>query len=121
MNVSDTPVLVPLTHEHLVELLGEDGRKPSVKGVAAFVGGKLVAVAGLFYMPGNVVAFCELKDEARPYRNLIALVGAKLIRDAKKRHKRILAMIDRAEPTAETWLTRLGFKHEEGDLWICRV
>lgn len=115
------PVIVPLTHDHLVEWHGEEGRGPSVKGVAAYVEGKLVAVAGLFYMPGHVVAFCDLKDEARPYKMLIGLTAARVIREAKQRHKRILAMIDRKEPTAETWLTRLGFTHEHGDLWIWRA
>lgn len=120
MNPSD-PVIVPLTHEHLVEWHGEEGRKPSVKGIAGYVDGKLVAVAGLFYLPGNVVAFCDLKDEARPHKTLIGLAGAVLIREAKQRHKRIIAMIDRSEPTAERWLTRLGFRQHEGDLWIWRA
>ena len=112
---------MPLTHDHLVEWHGEEGRRPSIKGVAAFLDDKLIAVAGLFFMPGHVVAFCDLKDEARPFKKLIALTGARLIRDAKKRHKRIIAMINRNEPTAATWLTRLGFRQEDGDLWVCRV
>lgn len=120
MNAS-SPVLVPLTHEHLVEWHGEEGRRPSVKGVAGYVEGKLVAVAGLFYMPGNVVAFCDLKDEARPHKLLIGLTARLILRDAMKRHRRIIAMIDRSEPTAEAWLSRLGFKHEQGDLWIWRA
>jgi len=114
---SDRPIIVPLTHDHLVEMLGEDGRRPSVKGIAAYVGGKLVGVGGLFFMPGHVVAFCELREEARPYRTTIAMAAAVLIREAKRRHKRIIAMIDRTEPTAEKWLTKLGFTHQQGDLW----
>lgn len=121
MSASETPVLVPLTHDHLVEMLGEEGRRPSIKGVAGYVDGKLAGVGGLFYMPGHVVVFCELKEEARKHGLVIALAAAKLIREAKRRHKRIIAMIDRNEPTAETWLTRLGFVPENGDLWIWRA
>ena len=121
MIASDKPVLVPLTHEHLVEWHGDAGRGPTVKGIAGFIGGKLVAVAGLIYYPGTVVAFCELRDEARPHKVLIGLTAARMLREAKQRHKRIVAMIDNAEPTAERWLARLGFRHEQGDLWIWRT
>ena len=121
MSESDGPVIVPLTHEHLAEWYGDEGRKPSINGIAGFIGGKLVAVAGLFYMPGNVVAFCELKEEARAHRLLIALTAARLLNKAKQRHKRIIAMVDRAEPTAERWLSRLGFEQESGDMWIWRT
>jgi len=131
MKASDKPVLVPLTREHIIEMVGEEeGRRPTFKGIAGFVGGKLVAVAGLRYLPGHVLVFCHLKDEARPYAHTIALAGAVLIREAKRRHKRLIAMRDDKEPTSERWLTRLGFRPSETtvaangnerELWIiCR-
>lgn len=124
------PVIVPLTRAHIIEMVGEEeGRRPTFKGIAGFVGGKLVAVAGLRYLPGNTLVFCHLKDEARPFANLIALAGAVLIRDAKRRHRRLIAMRDDEEPTSERWLTRLGFRPSDTiveangtkrELWVCQ-
>ena len=63
--------VVPLTHEHMVEWYGEVGTIPTIKGIAGFVGEELVAVAGLHYNKGNVVAFCSLSEGAKPFKKLI--------------------------------------------------
>lgn len=125
------PVIVPLTREHIIEMVGEEeGTKPTFKGIAGLVDGKLVAVAGLRYLPGHVLVFCHLKEEARQFKALIALAGAVLVRDAKRRHKRLIAMRDDDEPTSERWLRRLGFEPSDAtvaangtmrELWICRA
>lgn len=116
-----TPEIVPLTHEHLADWYGSEGYLPTVKGIAGFVDGKLVAVAGFWITQGKVVAFCNLREEARPYRKTMHRVAVELIEAAKLRHKRILAVCDPAEPTAPRWLSRLGFQHEEGDTWSWQI
>ncbi len=132
MIASERPVLVPLTHDHLVEWHGETGRNPSMRGIAAFIGGNLVAVAGLAFRPGTVFAFCELRDEARPHKLLLAWSAAKLLRDAKAKHKRIATFHDASEPTSERWLRRLGFEptgtcladeqnNTQREVWIWRA
>lgn len=115
------PEIVPLTHEHLEAWYGHDGRAPTVKGIAGFVDGKLVAVAGFWLNKGVVIAFCSLKHEARPYKLLIHRTALKLFAEAKQRHKRIIAVCDANEPTAPNWLRRLGFRHEEGDIWSWQI
>lgn len=113
--------IVPLRHEHLSEWYGEEGRQPTVKGIAAFVDGKLAAVAGFMIVGGRVVAFCDLKEEARPYRKSIHQTALKLMADAKQRHKRIIAYCDPKEPTAPNWLRRLGFREEDGGIWAWQI
>lgn len=113
--------IVPLTHEHLAEWYGADGYQPTVKGIAGLVDGKLVAVAGFLLSQGNVIAFCELKDEARPFKKTIHRTAIELMEAAKKQHKRIIAKRDPDEPTAANWLRRLGFVQGEGDVWEWRI
>lgn len=111
------PEIVPLTHELLAEWYGDKAYQPTVKGVAAFVDGKMVALAGFWLSKGNVIAFCELRDEARPFRKTIHKTALDLMDEAKRRHKRIIALCDENEPTAPNWLRRLGFRQGEGDVW----
>jgi hypothetical protein len=112
----------PLRREHLVAWHKDKGAGPTIlRGVAGFVDDQLVAVAGLVFAGGHVVAFCDLKEEARPHKTLIHWAATKLMREAKKRHKRIIAQCDPQEPGAARWLQRLGFVHEEGDLWAWQV
>lgn len=113
-----TPVIVPLERDHLIEWYGDDGRGPTVKGVAAFLDDKLIAIAGFRMSGGHVIAFCDLKDEARPWKAAIHRTAVKLIQEAKTRHRRIIAICDESEPTAPKWLRRLGFNQDEGEVWV---
>ncbi|ESY02743.1 hypothetical protein [Mesorhizobium sp. LNJC405B00] len=109
--------VVPLTREHLTGWYGDKGSGPTVRGIAGIVDGKLAAVAGFWFSRGNVIAFCSLKPEARPYRHAIHRTALGLMQEAKTRHKRIIALCDRDEKTSAKWLSRLGFKPDEGDVW----
>lgn len=113
--------IVPLKHEHLAAWYGDEAYQATIKGVAAFVDGKLAAVAGFHIVRGTVVAFCGLSDEARRYRKTIHKTALELMEEAKGRHKRILALCDPKEPTAPNWLKRLGFRQGEGDVWEWRI
>lgn len=109
--------IVPLTHEHMRQWCGETGSLPTIKGIAGYADGKLVAIAGFRIFRGEVVAFCDLRDGARPFKKLIHKTALKLMASATKHHRRIVAQCDPNEPTAPSWLRRLGFHHVEGDLW----
>lgn len=111
------PEIVDLTHAHLVEWYGADGRGPTVKGVAAFLDGKMIAVAGFKITHGHVIAFCDLKPEARPWKAAIHRTAVRALKEAKLRHRRIVAFCEENEPTAAKWLTRLGFEQERGNVW----
>lgn len=113
--------IVPLTHGHMREWYGEQGILATIKGVAGFVDGKLVAVAGFRIFRGEVLAFCGLKAEARPFKIAMHKTALALFDEARRYHKRIVAQCDPDEPTAPRWLKRLGFVQEDGDVWIWRT
>lgn len=116
------PEIVPLTRDHVIEWYGEDGRGPTFRGIAAFLDGKMIAIAGFRIMRGNVIAFCDLKDEARPFKTAIHRTAIGLLGEAKSRHRRILAVCDANETTAPKWLTRLGFcPTDEPEVWEWRT
>lgn len=107
----------PLTHSHLEEWYGDRGRGPTVKGIAGFVDGKLVAVAGVMIRSGKVLAFCDLREEARPYKHHIHRTAMRILSEAKQHHRRIIAYCDRSEEGSAKWLARLGFREEENGVW----
>lgn len=117
----NAPEIVPLTHEHLADWYGERGYLPTVKGIAAILDGKLIAVAGFWLTKGLVIAFCNLREEARPFRKTMHRVALDLMTEAKRRHKRIIAKCDPGEATAPNWLRRLGFREEEGEVWAWQI
>ena len=109
------PVIAPLTVDDLAEF--GRGTFPSVKGIAARLDGCLVAIGGIAFIDGRVVAFCDLRPAARPYK--VTIYGeARGIMDAARRDGRrlIWAEADPAEPNARRWLQRLGFRpHPAGE------
>lgn len=116
-----TVEIVPLKHEHLVAFYGPDGRGPSVKGVAGLVDGELVGVGGFALLGGKVLAFCDVKEAARPFKMAIHRSAVRLMCEASKRHRIIFAEIDGNEAGAAAWLSRLGFTEDEGGRWIWRA
>lgn len=60
---------------------------------------------------GVVIAFADVTDEAKKHPVRLHRAALKVLADAKAAgHRFIYAQIDNNEPTAERWLTRLGFK-----------
>lgn len=112
--------IVPLDHSHLVAFYGDKGRGPTVKGVAAFVDGRLVAVGGLAIVSGKVVAFCDLKPEARPFKAAIHRTALRVLDQARRHHRRIVAICDETEPGAPKWLAKLGFRENHEGEWEWR-
>ncbi len=97
--------------------------RSTVKAIVARIDGEPVALAGLWYMSGLVIAFCELKPKARPYKKTIHKVAMRIIAYAKSRHKFIFAQISDDEETAERWLRRFGFEPygDDGAYRLCQA
>jgi hypothetical protein len=114
------PEIVPLRRGHLVEWFGEDGLRPTVKGIAVLLDGKLIAIAGVRYVHGTVVMFCGLREEARAFKKTTHKVAIELVREASGRHRRIIAEPDDDEPTSRRWLSRLGFEPDDDGIWVWR-
>lgn len=111
-----TVVFRPATAKDVVEF---SASLPPYR-VRAFVGeidGVALGVGGLAYLPdGSVLAFCDLKDEARRYPVALHRAGLATLRFAAELGiKKILATADNMQPAAERWLLRLGFAPVEID------
>lgn len=93
----------------------------TVKAIVARIDGEPVALAGLWYMKGLTIAFCDLRPKARPYKKTIHKVAMKIIAYAKARHKFIFAQINDDEGTADRWLRRFGFEpYGDDGAYLCR-
>lgn len=88
---------------------------PSVTAFVAELDGELIAMWGLGYSGGKVIAFCDLKPEARKFKKTMHRAALRLMGRARMaEHRFIYASADPNEPTAERWLTRLGFVPVDG-------
>lgn len=90
-----------------------------MKGIVAVKDGKVIGAGGLAFKNGVVCAFADLTDEVRPFKTMIHRTAVRFLKEARKRHRRIYVEMDEQEPTAERWLTRLGFRKvgESEILW----
>lgn len=114
------PTVVDLKRDHLVAWFGDDGNQPTVKGKAAILDDEVIGVGGLAHVAGHWFAFTDLKPEAKRYKVFLHRTVSRYLAGQRGRHKRIFASEDGKEPTAEKWLSRLGFKPEQSGVWVWR-
>lgn len=113
--------LRPATAEDLRAFAG--GPAPTAKAVAGVLDGAVVALGGLAFVDGKVVAFCNVTPSIRKYPVLIHRTALRVMADARRAgHRIIYAQPDPDEKNASKWLGRLGFKpvDENGTLWRWR-
>jgi hypothetical protein len=74
--------------------------------------GKLLAVGGFTFMPGDTVAAFLIKAEgAERYPVTLHRAGITAMRTAVEAgYRRIVALADKTNPAAERWLVRFGYK-----------
>ena len=111
----------PVTKEDLVRFYkGEP--YPTMKAWLAIVDDEDAGISGLAYLRGLVVAFMDLRDNARPCK--LAMMGylKRGVYEAKEKHRVIFAVEDQNEPTAPRLLKALGFEKIDDGLnnwrWI---
>lgn len=81
----------------------------TLRAYVALLDGKPVALGGISYRDGLVLAFMEIKDEMRPYKFSIGKFAAKLP-ELFGQGVPGMAIADPNEPTADRLLRWLGFK-----------
>ena len=79
--------------------------------------GRVIGIGGVQIMGnGTLVAFVDLTSEMRCYPLSLHRAAVRFMREAKRTGiRRIVAAADPAQPAAERWLFRLGFKLVEID------
>lgn len=113
--MADQPVIRPATRDDIDRFRGEYELGPSVKALVGDLNGELIALGGLAYCGGKVVAFLDLKPEARKFKKSMHQAALMVMEMAKAGgHRFVYANAEPGEPTAERWLTRLGFVPVDG-------
>lgn len=72
-------------------------------------GGDVIAVGGIYYLDGGVVAFSDMKDEAAKHPKQIMRCARAVMDDLKKIKAHVYAKRDAKRPTSHGFLTHLGF------------
>lgn len=97
--------------------------RPTVKAWIGEVDGRIIGMGGLAFVDGRWIAFCDLTDEARPYKVSIVKAGRAVMEEARRAgHKFIYAETDDKEPMAKRWLESLGYQpQQEKGIYRCQV
>lgn len=115
--------LVPAKAIHFEEVYGHPAPR-SIKGMAGLVNGKAVAIAGVYYFPDTVVAFCNVRPEAQQYKIGLARGALKVLEMIKGLNIPVYAVAEASNPAAEDFLMRCGFtycrKEPAGEVFICK-
>lgn len=100
----------PATREDIFAFMGEC--RQTMKAFVAIHEGKPIALGGLAFIKGRVVAFCDLgDDQAKRHPKTLHKAALGVMKAAlDSRHRYIFAERSETEPTAARWLERLGFR-----------
>ena len=115
------PEISRATIEDLKGFYGDQYYMPTGKFWKAEIDQDLVAIGGYARTPKGWFGFLELKDPMRQFPMHIGRMGKRVLMDWKRTGKtRLSAIQNPNEPTAERWLTSLGFKQDEEDpeIWV---
>jgi hypothetical protein len=106
--MSESPSVRAMTAEDYVALYGERPRH-SMKGYAALLNGRVVAVGGIAFLPTVTVLFAKMDDALRPHRRFI--VGAAAFLAEMAREYNALAIADPHLPLSGKLLRSVGSHH----------
>lgn len=93
-----------------IAAFSDQPEKPTLKAWVGEIDGKPVALGGFARFNGRWIAFCSLKNKARPHKMTIARTAIRIMEEARRQGIRfVYAEAEDDEPGSEKWLTRLGF------------
>jgi N-acetylglutamate synthase-like GNAT family acetyltransferase len=116
------PVIRPATRADIDQLIDEP-LPWRVRALAMEHDGKLLAVGGFAYQPGDVIAAFLLRTpEAAKYKVTLHRAGMVAMKEAKEAgYRRVVALAEKTNPAAERWLARFGFKQvmiDQEKAWV---
>lgn len=83
---------------------------PTFDGIVAEINGKPVAIGGFCHYAGYVVAFVDLREEARPYfMHLYRLAHSYMEKARVAGYRYVYAKRDPNQDTADRFVRRFGF------------
>jgi hypothetical protein len=110
-------VIRPATADDISFFNKETGNpSPTVKAWVGELDGERVAIWGIARAEGRWIAFCDLREEARPFKKDIVRSGKEVMDEIRRMGlKQVYAIRDESEPMAKKWLKSLGFReHRNG-------
>ncbi|MFW6028603.1 MAG: hypothetical protein ACOC9Q_03680 [bacterium] len=103
-------IVRPATRED-IEAFSEEAGKPTIRAWVGDLDGEIVAIGGFARIRGRWFGFCDLTDDARPYKMTLMRAAHRAMKAAREQGIRfIYADADRSEPRAMHWLHSLGFE-----------
>ncbi len=112
---SHEPVIRSATEADLINYYGENPGF-TVRALVADLDGEIIAIGGLAYYPGQMLAFSEMKEPMRKYPKLIYKSAFKVAELIKKYGGSVVAVANCKENNAGKLLKKLGFI-SVGMLW----
>lgn len=111
MSVHHLPTIRPATRADIDQLISEP-LPYRIRAFAVEQDGKLLGVGGFAYQPNDIIAAFVLKAPgAEKYKLSLHRAGLMAMAEAKAAgFRRVVALAEKANPAAERWLSRLGFK-----------
>ena len=94
-----------------IDAFAELEQTPTVIGWVGELDGKIIAVGGLARTAGYWSAFCDLTEEAKPYKYKIARTALRVMKDARARGIHyVYANLDSTKEGSQKWAESLGFE-----------
>lgn len=99
----------------LADVLSFYGARPTttVKAYVAELDGEVIGIGGIEYVGMTKVAFIWAKPELKAYPILMTKFARKIVNE----NSPVIALPDPEEPTADRFLTHLGFERQ-GEIYI---
>lgn len=96
------------------------GRAPAYKmrAYSASIDGRVVGMAGIQYVNGHSIAFCDTGYEIKKYKVSLWKFALKSLELLSDERRPIYSFADPNEESAHRWLERIGFEQLEGDEYI---
>lgn len=102
------PELRNITAEDYEALYGERP-KVSIRGVAAELDGKVIGVAGIAYLPGQIMVFSDIRDELKQYPVFLMKAGRRFAKMLNKYGRYAVATACPKEKNSAEFLKHIGF------------
>jgi hypothetical protein len=109
--------IVPATQELLSRYYGERPY-PRIRGFVAIQDGEPIGVGGIAYRGEALEVFSDLKPEMKAHKKTLYKTARRIVEILRQKRLPAYACANPEEPTADRFLTRLGFEQNEAGLYI---
>lgn len=96
----------------------------SMRAQVLDVRGKILAVWGIQSTKGQLIGFASMKPEVKGMKKAI-VAGIKKAKELLRDYPYVVAFADKSEPTAESFIQHIGFRHQgssqHGEVYVWQI